>query len=164
MTPAHLPYSSFENFLFSIFEPDVNGFLLCLSLCLFAYWSNIATLSLNDSWKEETAIEFLSSHQFYIIRRTSVFFNRSPKLIPRVLSISNIVRFEHLYAKLSKLKIFRPQISIANNYRSYDVRIRCFNEKKLDRSECHGEEKWKLVWHIDKALNKIFEARKAPFQ
>ena len=47
---THLPYSSFENFRFSMFKPDVNGFLLCLSLCLFAYWSNIATLSLNDSW------------------------------------------------------------------------------------------------------------------
>lgn len=47
---THLPYSSLENFGFSMFKPDVNGFLLCLSLCLLAYWLNMATLAPKDSF------------------------------------------------------------------------------------------------------------------
>lgn len=150
---AHLPYSSFENFLFSMFEPDVNGFLLCLSLCLFAYWSNIATLSLNDSWKQETAIEFLTSDQFYVIRRTSVFFNCSAKLTPLNISFRAFLRGTVAIKNISSSDFHH----LANDYR-------CINEKKLDRRECHGEEKWKLLRHIDRTLNEIFEARKVPLQ
>jgi len=51
---AYLPYSSLENLGFSMFRPDVNGFLLCLSLCLLAYWLNIATLAPRDSFKSDT--------------------------------------------------------------------------------------------------------------
>lgn len=59
---THLPYSSFENFCFSMFKPEVNGFLFCLSLCLFAYWSNIATLSLSFSWKKKKSLNHRNSN------------------------------------------------------------------------------------------------------